>query len=1065
MARKEEIQINPYKIYYLNENPFPILPSGLSNVFVLTMAQKGAMAALKDLAINVSLHGKPGALALHGEFGVGKTTLLMKFNQVLCEGKLKFNAEGFPAEVKGIGLRHVFKGSFTDQLTQILQNLPQIVETADKEKTERIIKEVANSGYISNINSELLRKIMTLNLVGKSLVDRLNYNLIHLAFDEVEQELLVIGLENREARLHDFRQFLDNIGRIWEQGVEIYQIPFMITLSVSPQAWQYAVSRFQRALPDRFLYHVEVPPLISVEDTKQMTYAYLSSARTCELEGCYPFSDDAIQFIHESLKGNARRILKACQVLLYKGALEGIQEITEGVAKRQFLRSGIKFEEVPKKKKHPTLTTIELQKDESLVTDKPEISSAEVISSFKDFFQLIFGSVNIGKVSNLDENKTVFSLELSTKEVPSIVSKALVFINLSKESINSTMIETRYSMIKPVDMLTEKKLDFIFIFSRGPVLSDRLTKTYREVPISRLMLIRELDDQAFLDIIKLNSKNLTSDAKKEIINELEDRLKIGTSFSKMIADLKAIGLILPNLWIGKKMGQETGKLAAHFLTNLFELDDAKAITVDKKECKQWVEKLVQMGLLENITTKYRFKASTVWEERLYNLLAESEGALGISELSRNFFCIPSRSTNVAYMLQLMEGKGAIIRDTQIPRPYYNVVQPEVKKTTLLERIERVKKDIPRQLLNLFQDKLLKLRTTLEQQNYTPVLERLIYYKTLENELTSIEQSVKDLSEKRNVLMDSIIKEIEEINEIEEEYVSKITLNDPLKEKILSSIDEISKNLDLASDYATLFAIQKAEKYYDSAIKQFEMLKEDEEFIEGFKKIKKKITIQKDAKEIIAAIKRSIEYIKKFIEDSPTLSHTLELEAQLDAHESLYSELEDALTTEDYEQIMEKGKTASSKEAIDESAILFLKEFYKKAQQTTTYVQEILNDFDILQFATSKEYSSEIDKNLLKGTALINAHQFEQAFIAFCECLNLNKTALNTVVLSTENLLKELNCNDIQSTIEIFISKYKFPRESILKLIFRLVLLQRLEIDGKFVWTKEKGSLAIILPTE
>jgi hypothetical protein len=205
-----------------------------------------------------------------------------------------------------------------------------------------------------------------------------------------------------------------------------------------------------------------------VEDTKQLIYNYLSSARTCELEGCYPFSDDALQFIHEGLKGNARRMLKSCQILLYKGALEGIQEITEGVAKRQFIRSGIKFEEVAKKKKRPLLTTIELQKDEVLVTDKPEISSDAVISCLKDYFQLIFGSVNVGKVSNLDENKAVFSLELSTKEDPSIVSKALVFINLSKESIKSTLIETQYSKIKPLDMLAEKKLDFIFIFSRGP---------------------------------------------------------------------------------------------------------------------------------------------------------------------------------------------------------------------------------------------------------------------------------------------------------------------------------------------------------------------------------------------------------------------------------------------------------------------------------------------------------------------------------------------------------------------------------------------------------------------
>ena len=115
----------------------------------------------------------------------------MKFNQELREGKLKFETEGFPAEVKGIGLRHVFKGPFKDQLTQILQSLPHVVEPADKQMTEKIIKEVSKSSLISNVNNELLRKTMILNLVGKTLIERLKYNFIHLAFDEVEQELFL----------------------------------------------------------------------------------------------------------------------------------------------------------------------------------------------------------------------------------------------------------------------------------------------------------------------------------------------------------------------------------------------------------------------------------------------------------------------------------------------------------------------------------------------------------------------------------------------------------------------------------------------------------------------------------------------------------------------------------------------------------------------------------------------------------------------------------------------------------------------------------------------------------
>jgi len=149
------------------------------------------------------------------------------------------------------------------------------------------------------------------------------------------------------------------------------------------------------------------------------------------------------------------------------------------------------------------------------------------------------------------------------------------------------------------------------------------------------------------------------------------------------------------------------------------------------------------------------------------------------------------------------------------------------------------------------------------------------------------------------------------------------------------------------------------------------------------------------------------------------------------------------------------------EEIDESALLFLKDLYKNSQQTTARIQEILKDFDILKFNTLKEYSGEIEKALLKGRALIDAEKFEEAFVALCDCLNLNKTALNTVVNSTESLLKELNCDSVQSTVEILTSKYNFSRESILKLIFRLALLQRLEIDGKFVWSKEEKFLQLI----
>jgi len=147
------------------------------------------------------------------------------------------------------------------------------------------------------------------------------------------------------------------------------------------------------------------------------------------------------------------------------------------------------------------------------------------------------------------------------------------------------------------------------------------------------------------------------------------------------------------------------------------------------------------------------------------------------------------------------------------------------------------------------------------------------------------------------------------------------------------------------------------------------------------------------------------------------------------------------------------------ERLSES-LLFLKDLYNNSQQTTARIQEILKDFDILKFNVSKEYSSEIEKALLKGRVLIDAEKFEEAFVALCDCLNLNKTALNTVVNSTESLLKELNCNSIQSTVEILTGKYNFSRESILKLILRLVLLQRLEIDGKFVWSKEEKLLQL-----
>jgi len=219
-------------------------------------------------------------------------------------------------------------------------------------------------------------------------------------------------------------------------------------------------------------------------------------------------------------------------------------------------------------------------------------------------------------------------------------------------------------------------------------------------------------------------------------------------------------------------------------------------------------------------------------------------------------------------------------------------------------------------------------------------------------------------------------------------------------------------------------------------------------------------IQKEAKETIKAIKNSVEYIKRFIENSPTFSQSLNLETQLEAQELLFSELENVLVKEQYEEIINQGKSVDSKEEIDEHALLFLKDLYKNAQQTTVRIQEILKDFDILRFNISKEYSGETEKALLKGRALIDAEKFEEAFVALCDCLNLNKTALNMVVNSTESLLKELNCNSIQSTVEILTSKYNFSRESILQLIFRLIQLQRLEIDGQFVWSEEEKILQL-----
>jgi len=174
------------------------------------------------------------------------------------------------------------------------------------------------------------------------LIKYAKYDHMLLLLDEFEYVVGVKSQTQLTKILATFRSMFDDIGDIYgKTGGAIASL--VIVFAITPGSWQFltdlekeltkttgggGVAPFmQRLRPDSFV-NLEI---FSVDDTKEMIKIRLKKHRTVgkKMEDLYPFTDAAIEYIHDFGQRTPRTILQIAGVVIEDAIKSGLQKIDE----------------------------------------------------------------------------------------------------------------------------------------------------------------------------------------------------------------------------------------------------------------------------------------------------------------------------------------------------------------------------------------------------------------------------------------------------------------------------------------------------------------------------------------------------------------------------------------------------------------------------------------------------------------------------------------------------------------------------------------------------------------
>lgn len=315
-------------------------------------------------------YSAPEFLFITGQYGVGKSTLLMEINkEILAENKEYFEKglvsayfKAIPPKVPSDYILYLYsslvsslKKTFFEEIRNKLSNITKNSTTNTNDIKTAILKlndtplawkylcatnlsksELSELGVSKNIEDNDSAENSLVSLL--EILFETGYKQTILLIDEFENIFTLTGGKKAAQILLIFREIFDRITTELKQTQKsLSQLIFVFaSSSATTSDLQKLMFEYEGVKPfyDRILQKAFVLPGFSRDDTKQLIIKYLKSSRNKDIANdLFPFKDDYIDWVQKVSQGIPRFILQYSGIILDSATDRKLKEISESDAK------------------------------------------------------------------------------------------------------------------------------------------------------------------------------------------------------------------------------------------------------------------------------------------------------------------------------------------------------------------------------------------------------------------------------------------------------------------------------------------------------------------------------------------------------------------------------------------------------------------------------------------------------------------------------------------------------------------------------------------------------------
>jgi len=348
---------NPYSLYYLSDNPFPVVPIPEESPKIFG-ANLDALQRMTWQLKKVAKSNRPIHIVLVGPYGSGKTHLLRylssQVNSCIQGGLGAYVPHPGPDFISIY--RRFIEGLSYDKLQKLSKSADErklketivyhdfvtaLVNLANPDKTLEAWRWLtANTLTLEerrslNVATSIEREEEALNAFSALLrfLRSVGFNLICMIIDEFEEINGLVPLQKRKL-FNDLRHLIDlNVAN------------FSLIIACTPHGWETLYDE-NAALVRRFSSNVVFLDPLDEHNATRLITDYLNSTRTehqaleeyvlsnlsdKDLYSTYPFTKDAIRELCSISKGNSGETLKNSGIAIEQGAKDGHKLLDAGL--------------------------------------------------------------------------------------------------------------------------------------------------------------------------------------------------------------------------------------------------------------------------------------------------------------------------------------------------------------------------------------------------------------------------------------------------------------------------------------------------------------------------------------------------------------------------------------------------------------------------------------------------------------------------------------------------------------------------------------------------------------